>query len=193
MTYLILGFYHLEDDRKEGTRETRILPQVSGADARYRFNSSETVLLKILLYGDANRQEPVKELNVQYDSKAFTSTSVSKLFVNSRYNEERVLLACARTTEQVVTSLGLLQGEQTSVWSPQPSFIVEVAPKEGYLACVAVLLALSFFLANVTKFSDFGGLCWSQPLSVLDYMAKPVAALLFLYSSWLYLRKFPLN
>jgi len=193
ITYRVLGFYRLEKDRKDVARETPIVAQVSGADARYRFNSSEMVLLKVLLYGEANRQQPVRELNVQYDSKAFTSTSVSKIFINSHYNEERVLLACARTTEQVVTSLALLQEETTSVWSPQPSFIVEVAPKEGYLARVAVLLALSFFLANVSKFSDFGGFCWSQPLSVLDYMAKPVAALLFLYSSWLYLRKFPLK
>jgi hypothetical protein len=190
ITFRVLGFY-----RGLGSKERPILPEVTGADAIYRFRSAETVVLKILLYGDANRKGGTKTLKLEFDSKAFTSASVPAVLVNSHYNEERILLPCARTTDPVITSVGLIQADpKTGVWSPQPTFLVEVAPRSSYLFFVVVLFALSFLLINLGKFSDlWTTINWRDVGSVLDHLAKPVGGVLFLVASWLYLRKFPLK
>ncbi len=190
ITFRVLGFF-----RGRGSKESLVLPDVAGADAVYHFRSAETVVLKILLYGDANRKGGTKTLNLQIDPKAFTSASVPAVLVNSHYNEERILLPCARTTDPVITSVGLIQGEpKAGVWSPQPMFVVEVAPRSSYLFSVAVLFALSFLLINLGKFSDlWTTINWGNMGSVIDHLAKPIGGVLFLMASWLYLRKFPLK
>lgn len=191
VTFRILGFYRFG----LGSKEKLILPEVTGADAIYRFRSAEAVVLKILLYGEANRKGATKTLKLEFDPKAFTSASVPALLVNSHYNEERILLPCARTTDPVITSIGLIQTDpKTGVWSPQPTFIVEVAPRGSYLFLVVALFALSFLLINVSKFSDlWTTINWTDIGSVLDHLAKPIGGVLFLIASWLYLRKFPLK
>jgi hypothetical protein len=192
ITYRVLGFYR----RGHDSAEKAIAPKVTGPDAVYRFDSSETVLMKILLFGEANRQrKPKKELRIEFDPKAFTSASSQKIFVNAHYNEERILLPCARTTDPVLTSLSLVQSEpQDGVWSPQPLFVIEVAPKDWYLFWIVVLFALSFLLVNLGKFSELvTGIDWKRPLLLIDYGAKPLGALLFFIASWRYLRKFPLK
>jgi hypothetical protein len=191
ITFRVLGFYRFG----LGSKERSILPEVTGADAIYRFRSAETVVLKILLYGDANRKGATKTLKLEFDPKAFTSASVPALLVNSHYDEERILLPCARTTDPVITSVGLIQADpKTGVWSPQPTFVVEVAPRGSYLFLVVVLFALSFLLINLGKFSDlWTTINWRDAGSVLDHLAKPIGGVLFLVASWLYLRKFPLK
>lgn len=193
VTYRVLGFYRLTT--KE--REEPIVPEVDGPDALYRFDSSETVLMKVLFYGDANRDRSTgrKELRLDFDSKAFTSASVSALPINSHYNEERILLPCARTTDPVITTLAIVQSSPTDrVWSPQPVFVVRVAPKHGYLIKVILLFSVSFLLGSLGKFSElWNDVNWTDPGSIGDHLAKPIAGLLFLLASWLYLRKFPLK
>lgn len=191
ITFRVLGFYR----SSLWSNDVPILPKVAGADAVYRFHSGETVLLKALLYGDANRQAPTKMLKLEFDPKTFTSASVPMLLINSHYNEERILLPCARTTDPVITSIGLVQSDpKVGVWSPQPTFVVRVAPRTSYLIMVVVIFAASFLFVNLGKFSElWTAINWHDPGSVLDHFAKPLGGMLFFLASWLYLRKFPLK
>lgn len=191
ISYRVLGFYR----RGWWHPEKLVKPKVSGPDALYRFRSSETVLLKLLFYGDANRRGDPKSLKLEFDSKAFTSASVSTILVNGHYNEERILLPCARTTDPLITTLTVVQSEpKAGIWSAQPSFVVRVAPFGPYLFAVLVMLAVSFFLASLGKFSELAkDINWSDPGSVADHLAKVAAAILFFLATWLYLRKFPLK
>ena len=136
-----------------------------------------------------------KALKLEFDPKAFTSASVPMLLVNSHYNEERILLPCARTTDPVITSIGLVQSDpKVGVWSPQPTFVVEVAPRKSYLLMVVTIFAASFVFVNLGKFSElWTAINWRDAGSVLDHFAKPLGGILFFLASWLYLRKFPLK
>jgi hypothetical protein len=191
ITYRLLGFYR----RGLWRKEKLIKPDVNGADAVYRFRSAETVLLKLLFYGDANRKGDSKSLKLEFDSKAFTSASVSTILVNAHYNEERIMLPCARTTDPLITSLSLAQNNpKDGVWSPQPTFMVRVAPPTIYLLVVVAVFAASFLFGSLGKFSDlWKEIDWAAPGSIGDHLAKPAAGFLFLLASWLYLRKFPLK
>lgn len=192
ITYRVLGFYR----RNWRNQEVAISPEIDGPDAVYHFHSSETVLMKLLFYGEANRDRMVrKELKLEFDSKAFTSASIQTVPVNSHYNEDRVLLPCARTTDPLITTLGVVQNEpKTGVWSPQPVFIVKVAPRGGYLWLVVVAFSVSFLLGSLGKFSElWNEINWHDLGSIADHLAKPTAGLCFLVGSWLYLRKFPLK
>ncbi|MCC6362157.1 MAG: hypothetical protein IT165_01455 [Bryobacterales bacterium] len=191
ITYRVLGFYR----RGWWNKEKLIKPKVDGPDALYAFRSGETVLLKLLFYGDANRKGDAKSLRLEFDSKAFTSASVSTVLVNGHYNEERILLPCARTTDPLITSLGLVQNQpKDGVWSPQPTFMVKVAPRTLYLLAVVLVFAFSFLFGSLGKFSElWKEINWADPGSIGDHLAKPAAGFLFLLASWLYLRKFPLK
>jgi hypothetical protein len=168
---------------------------VDGPDALYDFRSSETILLKLLFFGDANRIGDPKLLKLKFDSKAFTSASLSAILVNGHYDEERILLPCARSTEPVITALALVQKEpKAGIWSPQPVFMVRVAPFGPYLFLILAMVAVSFFLASLDKFSElWNEINWCNPASIGDHLAKVAGALLFFAAMWLFVRKFPLS
>jgi hypothetical protein len=191
ITYRVLGFYR----RGWWAREKLIEPTVDGSDSLYEFRSSETIFLKLLFFGDANRRGDPKSLKLEFDLKAFTSASLSTILVNGHYNEERILLPCARTTEPVITTLALVQNEpKAGIWSPQPAFMVRVAPFGPYLFLVLAMVALSFFLASLDKFSElWNEINWCNPASIGDHLAKVAGALLFFAAMWLFVRKFPLS
>lgn len=199
VTYHVRGFY--------GSRrwplsifwpERPVPPTVKGPDAVYRFRTGETILVKVLLYGQANSSASGKAIKIDFDAKTFTSASVTKIPIHSRYNEERVLLPCVRGTETVISALSLVPtGDDTTIWAPQPSFIVSISPPGGYLLGVAALFALAFFIANVGALTDYAFL-WDGNLKTdllgsLNKLTKPIGSLLFLAGTWFYLRKFPLK
>jgi len=191
ITFRVLGFYR----RCWHNPEKLIEPRVDGPDALYEFRSSETILLKLLFFGDANRRGDPKSLKLDFDNKAFTSSSHSAIRVDGHYNEERILLPCARSTEPMITALALVQNEpKIGVWSPQPVFMVRVAPFWPYLLLVLTMVAVSFFLASLDKFSElWNEINWCSPASVGDHLAKVAGALLFFAAMWLFVRKFPLS
>jgi hypothetical protein len=154
--------------------------------------------VKVLQYGQANSSASGKAIKVDFDAKSFTSASVAKIPINSRYNEERVLLPCVRGTEKVISTLSFVPtGDDTNILAPQPSFVVAIGPPGGYLLVAAAFFAFSFFIANAGAFSDLAFL-WNGSLKTdflgsLDKLTKPIGSLLFLVGAWLYLRKFPLK
>jgi hypothetical protein len=71
--------------------------------------------------------------------------------------------------------------------------MVRVAPYGPYLFAVLAIVAVSFYLARLGKFSELtADFSWSDLGSVADHLAK-LAAAPFLIATWLYLRKFPLK
>ncbi|MFZ1972395.1 MAG: hypothetical protein WAU89_06085 [Candidatus Acidiferrales bacterium] len=154
--------------------------------------------MKVLLYGQANSSASGRAIKVDFDAKTFTSASVAKIPIHSRYNEERVLLPCVRGTETVISALSFVPiGDDITIWAPQPSFVVSISPSGRYLLGVAALFAFAFFIANAGSFSEFAFL-WNGSLKTdllgsLNKLTKPVGALLFLIGTWFYLRKFPLK
>jgi hypothetical protein len=72
--------------------------------------------------------------------------------------------------------------------------MVRVAPFQPYLIAVLAMVAVSFFLGSLGKFSElWNDINWSDPGSIGDHLAKVVAALLFFAATWLFVRKFPLK
>jgi len=199
VTYHVRGFYRISRwPFSIFGPERRIPPRVNGPDAVFRFQTGETVLVKVLLYGQANSSVSGRAIKVDFDAKTFTSASVAKIPIHSRYNEERILLPCVRGTETVISALSFVPtGDDTTIWAPQPSFVVSISPPGGYLLGVAALFALAFFIANAGAFSDFAFL-WNGSLKTdllgsLNKLTKPIGSLLFLVGTWIYLRKFPLK
>lgn len=194
ITYYVRGFFRVSGWRSE--RE--VLPAVNGPDAVYRFRTGETILIKVLFYGQANASASGRAIKVEFDSKVFTSASVNKMQIQSRYNEERVLLPCVRGTDSAMSALSLVPtGDDAKIWAPQPSFVVSISPPGGYLLGVAALFAFAFFLANIGALTDYAFL-WDGSLATdllgsLNKLTKPIGALLFLAGTWFYLRKFPLK
>ena len=199
VTYHVRGFYRISRwPLRICGPERRIPPTVKGPDAVYRFQTGETVLVKVLLYGEANSSASGRAIRVDFDAKTFTSASVAKIPIHSRYNEERVLLPCVRGTETVISALSFIPtGDDTTIWAPQPSFVVSISPPPRYLLGVAALFAFAFFIANAGAFSDFtffwNGSLKTDLLGSLNKLTKPIGSLLFLVGTWIYLRKFPLK
>lgn len=199
ITYQVRGFYRRSVwPLRLWWPERRIEPKFAGPDAVYRFCTGETVLLKLLFFGAANAIATGKTLQVQLDSKAFTSVSLPRIPINSRYTEERILLPTVRGTDTTVSTITVVQqGDTNTIWAPQPSFIASVSPSGRYVLGVAALIALSFLVVNVGALSDYkmlwDGTLRTDPLGVANKMTKPIAALLLLAGTWVYLRKFPLK
>ena len=199
VTYHVRGFYRSPRwPLSIFWPERRVSPTVKGPDAVYRFHTGETILVKVLLYGQANSSASGKAIKIDFDTKSFTSASVTKIPIHSRYNEERVLLPCVRGTEKVISALSLVPtGDETTIWAPHPSFVVSISPPGGYLLGVAALFALAFFVANTSALTDYRFL-WDGSLKTdligsLNKLTKPIGSLLFLAGTWFYLRKFPLK
>jgi hypothetical protein len=201
VTYRVLGFFRLARSPVRWFKpEWRQVPTTTGPDSVYRFRTGETILMKILLYGEANKNAKDEELKMEFDPKSFTSVSSQKIAVNGHYNEERILLPTVRGTDTILSSLSLVQGTDDpdrKIWAPQPTFVVSVGPSRLFVLGVAALLALSFLLASLSKFSD---LSWLSAVPVLGLLPtyvndypKPIAAVGFMIASWVYLRKFPLK
>lgn len=197
VTFLVRGFYRRNSWLvRHWWPERRLTPELAGQDAVYRFRSGETVLLKLLFFGEANGEVKGKALRVVFDPRAFTSISIPRISINSRYMEERILLPCVRGTDPTISTLSVLQDDdEDTVWSPQPCFIASVGPSAWHVFGVASLVALSFLVVNVGALTDYqvlwDGTLTKDPLGVANKMTKPIAAILLLAGTWFYLRKFP--
>ncbi len=202
VTYRVMGFFSLTGFPvvRWFKPESRIEPSAVGPDPIYQFRTGETILMKLLFYGQANKDAKDKVLKLEFDTKTFTSASTQKLNINGHYNEERVLLPTSRGTDTVVSTLGIVQdgdGAEKSIWAPQPRFVVSVGPPWWVIPLVASLFTLSFLLASVTSIKELPFIHTFPSLVTLlqgfASLQKPLAAISFMAASWIYLRKFPLK
>lgn len=201
VTYRVTGFYRMNYFPLfwRLLPETRIKPSANRPDSLYIFGTGQTILMKLLFYGQANKEAKGKALRLEFDSKTFTSVSKGQLPIDGRYNEERILLPTIRGTDSVMSSLSIVQDDAATmnIWAPQPSFVVSVRPPAILIVVVVLFFTMSFLLAAVSKFEDLGFLkCVPGFAFLITYVnpfPKVFAALCFMIASWLYLRKFPLK
>lgn len=94
MTYKVTGFYRMNYFPLlwRLRPEIKITPSTNRPDSIYLFRTGQTILIKLLFYGQANRDAKNKFLKLEFDSKTFTSASKGSLPIDGRYNEERILL-----------------------------------------------------------------------------------------------------
>ena len=202
VTYRVTGFFrpnHFPLIRRF-VPELRIKPSTRRPDLIYPLGTGQTILMKLLFYGQANQDAKGKALKLEFDAKTFTSASKTKLPIDGRYNEERILLPTVRGTDSMMSALSIVQDDEEAskgIWAPQPSFVILVRPPGLLIAFVVLLFTLSFFLASVSKFADFSFLACMPSLAFLTTYINPFpkafAAMFFMGASWFYLRKFPLK
>jgi hypothetical protein len=201
VTYRVTGFYRMNEFPVIWRLfpESRIKPSANRPDPIYPFGTGQTILMKLLFYGQANMDAKEKVLKLEFDTKTFTSASKGKLPIDGRYNEERILLPTVRGTDSVMSSLSIVQDDTDAkgIWAPQPSFVISVRPPAFLIVVVVLCFTISFFLAAISKFDDLSFLgCvpgFTTFAAYFDPFPKVFAAMFFMCASWLYLRKFPLK
>jgi hypothetical protein len=102
--YLVEGFYKV---RRRwfifGEREEYLInPKNNGWDTKYPLKMGESFVLKLLFYR-SSKASPLgnQTLEIKTDGDAFAGFSQKEIQVLSRYNEERILVACKRIFDSV--------------------------------------------------------------------------------------------
>lgn len=184
----------------EGYTERRILPKVRGADCWYKLPMGGTVVLRILVYRLKELPGPIRTLSLAYDQKTFTSVSDDELAIESRYNDIRVILSCARLADPTYTSLSIKQKTMIPdkpIWAAEPGFLTLIGPPRLFLVITLALFSFGLLCLNLSAtdhlpISD----TWmnSHPwISLLLQHPKPIGTVAVILASWNYLRKFPLK
>ncbi len=102
--YLIEGFYKVRRrwpllGRHE---EYLISPKDNGWDTRYPLKMGKSFVLKLLFYR-SSKANPIlpQTLEIKTDGDAFAGFSQKEILILSRYNEERILIACKRVFDSI--------------------------------------------------------------------------------------------
>lgn len=102
--YLIEGFYEV---RRRwflfGRREEYLIhPQDNDWDTKYPLKMGKSFILKLLFYR-SSKASPIlpQTLEIKTDGDAFAGFSQKEILILSRYNEERILIACKRIFDSV--------------------------------------------------------------------------------------------
>lgn len=177
----------------ERTAESKIVPDVKGADCTYRFGMNQLVLMKLLFYRSRSAPQVKSTLSLLFDQQAFASVSKSRIGIHFRYNEERVFLPCRRLTDPILSVVTLVQEgcEQLAGEAPQPTFVIQVRPYKTFLFMTLALFGLGLFFLNLSP-QDFTGTIF-EPYTWLTRFSKVFGTLFVICASWQYLRKFPLK
>jgi len=103
--YLVEGFYALRKKHFDlfGEYEEHLIsPKDNGWDTRYPLKMGKSVVLKLLFYRSSKATAlPPCSLEIKTDGDAFAGFSQKEIPVLSRYNEERVLIACKRVFDSI--------------------------------------------------------------------------------------------
>jgi hypothetical protein len=180
--------------------ERRIRPKVRGADCWYKIPMGDTVVLRVLFYRLTELTGPTRALSLVYDQKAFTSVSDDQLAIESRYDDVRIILSCARLADPTYTSLSIKQKTviaEKPIWAAEPKFLMLIGPPPFFLFVTLALFSFGLLCLNLGA-SDHLPISdtWmkSHPwISILIQHPKPIGTLAVILASWNYLRKFPLK
>lgn len=102
--YLIEGFYRVRRSwflfgRRE---EYLIRPKNNNWDTKYPLKMGKSFVLKLLFYRSSNATPILPQtLEIKTDGDAFAGFSQKEILILSRYNEERILIACKRIFDSV--------------------------------------------------------------------------------------------
>jgi len=181
------------------TSEKRIEPVVRGSDCWYPLPMGGTVLLRVIVY----RPTPLplgktKTLVFDYDAKAFSSVSETSIPIESRYDDIRTLLSCARLVDPTFTTFSIRQESESgpdSIWAAEPTFVIRIGPPPFFLFITLGVFAFGLYCLNLPGALPISR-AWLGYHPFLASVAKhprPLGTLSVLYASWNYLRKFPLK
>jgi hypothetical protein len=184
----------------ERCAERRILPKVRGADCWYKLPMGGTVVLRVIFYRLTELPGPSRALSLVYDQKAFTSVSDDELAIESRYDDVRTILSCARLADPTYTSLSIKQKTaipDKPIWAAEPTFLMLIGPPRFFLLATLALFSFGLLCLNLSAsdhlpISDVWMNCHPW-ISILIQHPKPIGTVAVILASWNYLRKFPLK
>lgn len=167
--YLVEGFYR---KRKKylnlfgGHEESLIQPKDDGWDTRYPLKMGTSVVLKLLFFRSSKAPRiSDQSLEIKTDGDAFAGFSQKEIPILSRYNEERVLIACKRVFDSIFAPIvidlkeptGASDGASLGIQSPLQSVqvetpwgLIEFKPKNPTLTGPEILAPHPFLLTQVT-------------------------------------------
>jgi hypothetical protein len=171
----------------------------------YPLKTGRSVVLKMLFYRKTETTYSNQVLQLSWDKQIFSSVSKDQFRIQSRYNQEDVLLRCNRLSDPALATLKFSQAENPNknVWASEPSFLVEVKPPAGYVASVLVIFGFGLLCLN-TSAADLKAYVGpylptlaSHVSPVITFwiirMIKPIGTLFWIGATWMFLRKFPLK
>jgi hypothetical protein len=106
--YLIEGFYEVKRDYFffGKHREYLIEPKNNNWETRYPLKMGKSVVLKLLFYRSENAAPiAAHSLEIKTEGDAFSGFSQKEIPLLSRYNEERLLIACRRVFDSVLAPI----------------------------------------------------------------------------------------
>ncbi len=204
---LVLGFYQVKRQWACGAKpyEKKLEPTHNEFDSIYPIPMGQSVVLKMLLSRPSfNYSDPksARTLTISAGGDTFSGMSKSKIYSESRYNEDRTLLVCKRVFDTVLATVSVEEVGNIDVRSPRLTLLTRVKVPRLVISAVVGGVALSALLlaldAEVVKFlSTF---CWDSVQSWLDTNAKSIAAVFKLlspipvaFSAYLAFRKLPIK
>lgn len=113
--YLVEGFYRI---RRRfvwiGEHEEYLIePKDDSWDTRYPLKMGTSVVLKLLFFRSSKAAQIRPSLEIKTDGDAFAGFSQKEIRVESRYNEERVLIACKRVFDSIFAPIRIELKETT--------------------------------------------------------------------------------
>jgi hypothetical protein len=167
--YLVEGFYR---KRKKylnlfgAYEESLIEPKDDDWDTRYPLKMGTSVILKLLFFRSSKAPRiSDQSLEVKTDGDAFAGFSQKQIPILSRYNEERILIACKRVFDSIFAPIvielrepaGVSDGTSLGAQAPLKSAQVETAwgtiefkPKNPAPSEAEILAPHPFLLTQVT-------------------------------------------
>lgn len=172
--YFVEGFYQVKRRWLIGPyKESLIEPSNNSWETKYPLKMGKSVVLKLLFYrsSDAARILP-QMLEIKSAGDAFAGFSETEILVLSRYNEERILIACKRVFDsifapitielkeaktassegspqlwQLIASPETWQKTDQPILAPRPFLLTQITAPWGLIAFTLFMLAFaSFFL-----------------------------------------------
>jgi hypothetical protein len=108
--YLIEGFYRVRKQYFFGLfgehQECLIQPKDNGWDTQYPLKMGTSVVLKLLFFRSSKAPRiSDRSFEIKTDGDAFAGFSQREIPVLSRYNEERILIACKRVFDSILAPI----------------------------------------------------------------------------------------
>lgn len=182
-----------------------IKPSYAAGNCIYHFKTGRSVILRVLFYRKTEKTFDHAVLKLIWDRQVFSSASKDELRIQSRYDQEEILLTCNRLSERTLSTLRIVQAHNSDdkAWVSQPSFVVQVSPPAGYVFLVCIVFGLGLLLLN-TSTADLNAYLGPYLPSLTSHVSpsilfwavrfvKPLGTLFWIGASWLFLRKFPLR
>jgi hypothetical protein len=131
------------------TTEKFLSPRNHAVETSYRLPAGKMVILKLLFYRPDSAPKPmISVLKVQALGDGFAGVLPSEIRIDSRYNEQRIIIACKRVLDNIIAPILINEHEKAESKGDAP---VPPVPTQ------ATLVAEPFLMAqiSVARFAVF--------------------------------------